>query len=225
MRTPPLFLIVCLCVWGWSACAVTDTGNPPAAPFVDPDRVESDGSSIGETQLRGRPGAVFPAEGVVIFTPFGEDRALRASVAADGSFSTVLSFSAVSDVVRLQVVQGGLRSNPVDIDPDGEVRPALSCLSIDKWTEAALDETGESVFFVEASNDCEDTVVFDAPQMRLSDGPLTLTSSEIAPLAAGAVATLTFRVTRDAAGEDILFLPVSAPIDDRRAITLVVQDL
>lgn len=224
MRNPPLFLALTLCLTG-VACTVTDTGNPPAAPDVDPDRVENGGSSTGGTPVRGQPGAVFPAEGVVVLTPFGEAASARADVAADGSFSATLFLPSANDVVRLQVVQGGLRSEPIDVDPEGEVQPALSCLRMDKWAQALLDDTGESSFFVEVSNECDDTIVFDAPEMRLSDGPLTLTSSDIEPLAAGAVATLSFRVTRDAAGEDILFLPVSAPVNDTRAITLVVQDL
>lgn len=204
------------------ACAVTDTGNPPASPDVDPDLVENDSSSTGSTTLRGLPGAIFPAEGVVRVTPHGNAPPRTATVQPDGSFEAVVDFGADgNDVIRLQVVQGALRSEPMDFDSSGLRAAMPSCLIMDAWSQVVFDETSPSTFAIEMTNECEESLEFGEPVVHPS-GPFTLAPGRLTELASGDSGTLTLRVLTAESGEHLVFVPIVAPVSVTRALTLVV---
>lgn len=208
--------------FGAMACVVTDTGNPPASPDVDPDLVENDSSSTGSTTLRGLPGAVFPAEGVVRVTPHGDSAPRTATVQPDGSFEVVVDFGADgNDMIRLQVVQGALRSEPMDFDSNGLRAAMPSCLIMDAWSQVVFDETSPGTFAIEMTNECDESLEFGQPIVHPS-GPFMLVPSSFTELAPGASDTLTLRVQTAESGEHLVFVPISAPTSVTRALTLVV---
>ncbi|MFT5356610.1 MAG: hypothetical protein ACI9KE_003835 [Polyangiales bacterium] len=206
------------------ACTVTDTGNPPASPDIDPDLVENDSTSTGSFTLRGLPGAVFPAEGVLRITPFGLAPPRTVTVQPDGSFEVVIDFAADgNDALRVQVVQGALRSEPLDFDPAGRLSASPGCLIMRAWSQVLLDETNESTFAVEMTNECEESIEFGEPRLH-PDGPFTLLPATVDDLASGASSTLTLRVQRAESGEDLVFIPIRTPTSTTRVITLVVHN-
>ncbi|MFK7986206.1 MAG: hypothetical protein AB8I08_09250 [Sandaracinaceae bacterium] len=213
-----------------SGCVVTDTGNPPLTP-PDPDETVVMSLLGGTVTVQGMAGAVDGSSGVVRLTNLDDGSApVDAPIQADGSFSAALQAD-IGDVLRLQRVEGSLRSVPVDLDA-GSGEPAevrVPCLSV-STTFLDVDVLEATTDFdVTVDNNCGAEVLVetrfrgaDGPTMPSIDSPLPIAPDpNRAVLPAGGSTTMTLSVSPPSApeGEDVVLLLV----DDgaaRRAVTV-----
>lgn len=220
-----IFLLMAL-----SGCAVTDTGNPPLSP-PDPDETIVMSLLGGTVSVQGMAGAVDGSAGVVRVTNLDDgSEPVDAPLEADGSFSASLQ-AEVGDVIRLQRVEGALRSAPLDLDA-GSGAPAevgLPCLSVSTNALDAGVLVRTTDFELQVDNGCDAEVQLaarfrgaDNPTMPSVDSPLPLASNPAeAVLPAGASTTLTVAVSPPSApeGEEVLLLVIDGG-SARRALTV-----
>ncbi len=215
-------------------CVVSPQPSPPVhEPILDTGLVGVSGDPMVLRQqvfLKGEPGAVEPAEGVVLVTNLDSaDAPVVAEIKADGSFVAAVDAS-TDQVLRIQVKQGERRSEPVDLQLTGTPIDATRTMA------------GAPALPLRSS-----------PRRGSRSGPAKATwSSAIRaprtwPSARRACAAAqgrsgsarrrrswcrrasppSSRCARDGEGverEDVLFLEVTAPEPGRRAVTLTLPD-
>lgn len=220
-----LRLLLSLALFG---CAVSPQPTPPN---LDPQRIMGTGGpeAVSQPTVNGAAGAVDPAEGAVVLTNLDRDVAPVAEpVRADGSFVVTVA-GAFTDELRLQVRSGGVRSEPLDVvSIDGEIymeaeRP-LGCFTVDPPYELDFGVVRSSVRrTIELRNDCPDRVEI-APRFRMGSTAFALEGMP-AGVDAGERVEVTVIATAPASAidEETLLIEVSAPMVDRRPITLFVQ--
>jgi hypothetical protein len=213
---------------------VSPQPSPPVhEPILDTGLV---GVSSGDPQvlrqqvfLKGEPGAVEPAEGVVVVTNLDSaDAPVIAEINRDGSFLAAVDAS-TAQVLRIQVKQGERRSEPVDLLLAGEPIEAtqtmlahLPCLTIEPAAWVVL-EAGERDVVVR--NTCAEEVSIGAPRLRRGAGPFGVSPAEAFVVPAGESAAVTVRADGEGVErEDVLFLEVTAPEPGRRVLTLTLPD-
>jgi hypothetical protein len=175
------------------------------------------------------PGAVRPAAGVVVVTNLDtHDAPSFAQVQPDGSFEIgVPGLSGQS--FRFQAKNGSVRSEPFDVvvASSGEGVTALdasaSCLAIDPALWAALDGAGDARSLV-IRNTCTGTIALAAPHLRRGLAGFSFSPTAPFTLAAGATTTVTVHAADGAEVEDVLYLDVTGPSLEHRAVTLTVPD-
>ncbi len=185
---------------------------------------------MAQPTVNGAVGAVDPAEGAVVLTNLDRDvPPVAEPVRADGSF-TVTVGGAFSDELRVQVRTGDSRSEPLDIvSVDGSFymeaeRPLAGCFTADPASELDFGVVrGSERRVVELRNDCPDRVEFEA-RFRMGSTAFTLEGMP-SGLDSGerAEVTVVANAPTGAIDEETLLIEVSAPMRDRRAITLFVQ--
>lgn len=186
--------------------------------------------AVAQPTVNGAIGAVDPAEGAVVLTNLDRDAAPVAEpVRADGSFVVTIA-GAITDELRLQVRSGDVRSEPLDVvSIDGETymeadRPLAGCFTADPAYELDFGVVrGTARRRVTLRNDCPDRVEM-TPRFRMGSTAFTLEGMPTA-LDAGerAEVTIVASVPDGAIDEETLLIEVTAPMTDRRAITLFVQ--
>lgn len=214
-------------------CVVSPQPSPPVhEPILDTGLVGVSGDPTVLRQqvfLKGEPGAVDPAEGVVLVTNLDSaDAPVVAEIKADGSFVAAVDAS-TEQVLRIQVKQGERRSEPVDLQLTGEPIDAtrtmlahLPCLTIEPAAWVSL-EAGEGAVVVR--NSCAEDVAIGAPRLRRGAGPFGFSPAEAFVVPAGESAVVTVRADGEGVErEDVLFLEVTAPEPGRRAVTLTLPD-
>ncbi|WP_437290521.1 hypothetical protein [Sorangium sp. So ce406] len=213
-------------------CVVSPQPSPPVhEPFLDGGLVGVPESFVQQDQIsiQGQPGAVEPAEGVVLVTNLDSlDAPVLAEVADDGSFLVTLTASE-EQVLRLQAKQGERRSAPVDVvlagSPISGTHRALDhlpCLEIDTWVSF---EGGAGARDVVVRNTCAEDVAIEAPRLRRGAAPFSVSPAAAFVVPAGETGLVTVRA--DGGGverEDVLFLDVTSPEPGRRALTLTLSD-
>lgn len=221
-----LRLVLTLALFG---CAVSPQPTPPN---LDPQRIMGTGGpeAVSQPTVNGAAGAVDPAEGAVVLTNLDRDVAPVAEpVRADGSFVITVA-GALTDELRLQVRSGDVRSEPLDVvSIDGEVymeaeRPLAGCFMVDPAYELDFGVVRSSARrSIELRNDCPDRVEL-APRFRMGSTAFSLEGMpsgvdpgervEVIVVASAPVGAI---------DEETLLIEVSAPMVDRRPITLFVQ--
>lgn len=219
-------LALTLLLFALPACGVSPQPSPPN---LDVDSMaEPPTGGVGLPAFTGR---VDPPEGVVVVIHLDGDAPPRAEpVAADGRFS-VTAIGPIEDEHRVQARVGAARSAPVDLVGEGEpatLRPAPRPLADCFVTELELDfgdvpVGGRLEQRVTVTNDCGEPLTF-APARLRTDGPFEIVSAPTA-LADGEAAELVVAATPTAPGpaEGIVFLESTAPMADRRPISLFVD--
>jgi hypothetical protein len=218
-----------------TSCVVSPQPSPPDPdPEIFGDGIAVNGAGTEDIAdhlvFEAAAGTVVPAEGVVIATNLDTvDSPSTVAVRPDGSFSIALP-GVAGDVVRFQVDQDGARSEPVDIlvDATGQVADVVedepACLVLEPTRFVPLDGAGDERTIV-VSNECVDTVRFDAPRLRRGLGPFTFSPTGTFEVAPGESGFITVRAVGEAdENEDVLFLEVLEPVPTRRAITLTVPE-
>jgi hypothetical protein len=213
-------------------CIVSPQPSPPFTVELTGDRisltpgVELVGNVIG---FRAAPGTVDPAEGQVVVTNLDStDTPSIANVKSDGSFEVAV-LGQPGQRFRFQAKASGARSEPFDIavDSTGTVASELAetspCLTIapQKWAE--LDGVGDARSLV-IKNTCGAPVSIDPPQLRRGRAGFTFSPTTAIDLADGETATITVVAGSASELEDVLFLDVSSPAPELRAITLTLPD-
>lgn len=213
-------------------CVVSPQPSPPVhEPILDGGLIGVPESFVQQDQisLQGQPGAVEPAEGVVLVTNLDSlDAPVLAEVADDGSFLVTLTASE-EHVLRIQAKQGERRSAPVDVVLAGSpisgthrVLDHLPCLEIDTWVSF---EGGAGARDVAVRNTCAEDVAIEAPRLRRGAAPFSVSPAAAFVVPAGETGLVTVRA--DGGGverEDVLFLDVTSPEPGRRALTLTLPD-
>jgi hypothetical protein len=203
-----------------SACDITDTGNPPMAPVIDPTLVDG-AVPLGDPVLvTGAGGAIQPAAGIVRLTNLedGSDP-VDAPVAPDGSFEANI-VAMDGDVVRVQAIAGERRSGPLDLEvgPFVAIVPALDCLVLDPSSTLVLAPASTGA--IEIANECASDVMLASSVRRTAGISITL---EAAQVAAGATVAAVVETDASASGEEVIFVAADSPAADRRPITVVVR--
>ncbi|WP_437310204.1 hypothetical protein [Sorangium sp. So ce388] len=214
-------------------CVVSPQPSPPVRdPILDGGLIGVNGDfSILKNQisLEGMPGAVDPAEGLIVVTNLDTtDAPVLGEVNEDGSFLITLNAS-TENVLRLQVKQDERRSTPVDLllaaSPAGSterVLDLLPCLELEPEVWVALEGGARDIV---VRNTCADDVSIEAPRLRREGGPFSVSPAAAFVVPAGESTLVTVRA--DGGGverEDVLFLDITAPEPARRALTLTLPD-
>ena len=210
-------------------CAVSPQPTPPN---LDPQRIMGTGGpeAVSQPTVLGAAGSVDPAEGAVVLTNLDRDVAPVAEpVRADGSFIVTVP-GAITDELRVQVRSGDVRSEPLDIvSIDGEVymeaeRPLAGCFTVDPPWELDFGVVrGTERRAIELRNDCPDRVEV-SPRFRMGSTAFSLEGMPTGVDAGARVeVTIVANAPAGAIDEETLLIEVSAPMEDRRPITLFVQ--
>lgn len=223
--------ILLLGLLGLAGCNISPVPSPPAEqPDLDGDGLGLTGPESIDMDIvsfDADPGTVDPPEGVVVVTNLSTDDAPSVvAVREDGSFSIGLS-ALPTHRIRFQVV-AETRSEPVDFEIDATlsggtiVQPVLTCLTLDPSAWVGLDG-GDDARSIVVRNDCEEAVNLAPPLLRRGQGGFSFTPTGSSTLEPGEVGFVTVRSNGDAPEvEDVLFLDVSGPAVERRAITISV---
>lgn len=207
-----------------SACAPTDTGNPPLD--LDEDRVRGTGFSglVGTiVDFTGEVGAVVPAEGDVVGMFLDEPAAFaRRPVVGDGSFGLSLEGNGRSVRVWIEREDGAAdeaTSAVVDwrIEDDASLsrRPELDpCLQL---SEAVRLTRGGTVI-VPIANECGAPITLSVGGVL---GDITATADE--SVASGDFGELTIQVQPDAAGGAVVQLVLSGALDREVQVSGIVR--
>jgi hypothetical protein len=214
-----------------AGCVVSPQPSPPDL-VLDDDRIGLHPSPALVTTVinfEAAPGAVHPAEGVVVVTNLDTTEAPSfAKVQPDGSFAIAVPGQA-GQTFRFQAKSGDVRSQPADfvVGTGGEaIDKAVegpACLALDpaRWIALGGISAARSIVI---HNQCSDAVSLGAPHLRRGLAGFSFTPTTPVTIAAGGVATLTVKAGAGAETEDVLLLDVTAPELSHRAITLTVPD-
>lgn len=216
-------------------CVVSPQPSPPVhEPILDGGLVGVSGDVmvlVDQIRLQGQAGAVTPAEGVIVVTNLDTlDAPVLADVNPDGSFVATLT-ARTEHVLRMQVKQGELRSEPVDLllagSPISGTQRTLDhllCLEIEPDAWVSFEGAGGSRDVV-VRNTCAGDVSIEAPHLRRGDAPFSVSPEAPFVVPAGGSTLVTVRADGDGEElEDVLFLDVTAPDPGRRALTLTLPD-
>ncbi|WP_437626099.1 hypothetical protein [Sorangium sp. So ce1151] len=214
-------------------CVVSPQPSPPVLdPIVDGELVGVSGEFgilRNQISVEGRPGAVAPAEGLIVVTNLDTtDAPVLGEVNEDGSFFVTVTAS-TENILRVQVKQDQRRSRPVDLllaaSPAGStlrILDHLPCLEMEPDAWVTVEGGARDVVI---RNTCADDVSIEAPRLRREGGPFSVSPAAAFVVPSGESTLVTVRVDGGGAErEDVLFLDVTAPEPGRRALTLTLPD-
>jgi hypothetical protein len=219
----PMLLVV-----GLAACSVNPVPEPPAKPETS-GPIAADGclSCDGAIVLSG---ATKNADVVWAVNLDRTDPPTVVDVAADGSFELAL-LGTTGDEVRIQARRDTERSDPRDyVVPDqGDLipaaRPLFDCLPAPLELDLGELSVGApaAVRALDLASTCADAVTLQTIDLRAPAPAFTLQSSPV-PIALGTNQTesiqVSFAPTMPGPSEEILLVEITAPVTDRRAVTL-----
>lgn len=192
-----------------SGCA---PGTPPDPPHVE--RLELTPAIEDHVLVLGTRGAAEPGLDLVGLSLDRTTDPTAGFVAADGSFLLEVP-GLEGDVLRIQTVDAGLRSTPLDViasfgTPEAWT-PALACLSV----PSAIDLATTSA--MEITSDCQEAVAITLA-LR-TPAPLTIGEAEATVPPGG---SLEIELARAGGPVDaVVLVSVIAPIADRRAVSVL----
>jgi hypothetical protein len=212
-------------------CSVACGGTPQTDPIMGapPElhgdlvlRVPSTVRSATTVELEGQPGSAAPAGGVVHIVDLdGTAPPVEATVRDDGSFQVTIDMES-GDVLRFDVRNGTERSEPVDMVVGTEslspAQPSLAC-----WTISGLLLTlGEAGDVVRIENDCDESLRLSRVALRVQNANFTIGSVPAdVPSGSKAEIAVGYASASSEPDEEILLVEIDAPVQDRRAVTLV----
>jgi len=213
-----------------NGCSISPKPEPPidAAPVLDPGILKvTPARDYGDPSgIEGGPGSVDPASGLVrVWNLDSQSPPLDAIVEDDGSFAAHFDVN-IGDEVRVQIVAGDVRSEPVDLRVTSESGPAQ--LAVHALGDCLLLEPSLEVIYPVADsllvrNTCAFDVEIATPSLRRPVAGLDAGqgSSWPAMLVPGASATVEISVQPQAGSfEEILFVRATLPQADRRPLTV-----
>jgi hypothetical protein len=209
------------------ACLGTPQPDPPNM-VVDPSHLFGYGTDGPPTVLiQGEAGAVQPADVVLrIYSLDREEPAVDVTPAPDGSFSVEVP-GEIGGEFRLQALLDGDRSLPVDVVVDGvdrvspAPRPLTDCLTVSPEWETTMGPGGEAT--IRLRNDCAEPVVLSRVAIRTPVSAFAVvspTTLEALPVGAEQPIVVEYVYAVGVPDEELLLVEVSAPVRDRRPITL-----
>jgi hypothetical protein len=211
-------------VWSFGCAGTPQTDPIPNQPELKSDLVRRvPGGTRGMTvELEGQPGSAAPPGAVVhVVDLYGTGAPVETTVGDDGSFDVNVEVDP-GGVVRLDVRDGGGRSEPVDLvvgaDSLAPALPALDCWSTSGPVVTLTPEGGA----VTITNDCDPTITVSRGALRVANASFTI-GAVPAEVPSGSAADLAVGYAPSASDsdEEILIVEISAPVQDRRAVTLV----
>ena len=215
-----------------SSCLVSPQPSPPFEPELAGERIglteaiELTGDLIG---FSAPPGTVAPGGGEVLVTNLDDSLSPSvARVASDGSF-TIAVPGHPGQRFRFQARNEGQRSEPYDVQVDAnativtDLAAASSCLTIDPERWLDFDAVGIAHSLV-ITNACSKTVTIDPPRLRRGRAGFTFSPTNAISLKTDEVATITVIAKSATETEDVLYLEVTAPNPELRAVTLTLPD-
>lgn len=218
-------------LWVLLAASAIGCGGTPqtdplmAKPVLDGELVQSVPTYARSTttvKLRGQPGSAAPPGGVVRVVDLdGTGAPVETIVDADGSFEVTLQAQS-GGVLRLDVRSGAQRSAPVDVRVEADiVSPALPTLTC--WTTSGpVVEVTDDGGTVRIINDCSEPIHVSRAALRVDDASFTLGAAPAeVPSGSGAEVAVGYVPSGTGSDEEILLLDIDAPVQDRRAVTLV----
>ena len=227
---PSRWLLSALCLVGLlgAGCLVSPQPEPPSI-IANLLTIEE---SLGSTTLRGSAGAVQPGGSKLSTIDLDTtDPAAATTVANDGSFSLVLAGTG-ADEFRLQAFSGGLRSDPLDVrrnaglTGDGTAvlitTPLVGCFLLTPALEVGPIATSSSAT-VQMKNHCTDDVTVSGFSLRQGSPAFTITPGNgplLIPAQGAGAFTVTFKPQPGAPTEDILFVEMATPSQERRSLTV-----
>ncbi|WP_437320113.1 hypothetical protein [Sorangium sp. So ce385] len=210
-------------------CVVSPQPSPPVLDEALVGVVDAVMPLVDQIALEGKPGAVKPAEGVIVVTNLDTpDAPVVADVNPDGSFIATVT-ARTEHVLRMQVKQGELRSDPADLRLAGpssteKTLDHLPCLELTPGAWVTFEADGGSRDVV-VRNGCAEDVSIEAPRLRRGAAPFSVTPEAPFVVPPGGSTVVTVRADGDGEErEDVLFLDVTAPEPGRRALTLTLPD-
>ena len=213
------------------ACAVTDTGNPPVDPMKPVMRPTIDATKISSAafagpmslQLMGLPGSIDPPEGVVrVVNLDAQDDPTEGDVERDGSFALFVDAN-FDDELRIQV-RADTSSRPLDLlGPEYRPTPqVLPCFVVDRELDAGAIMDSKTLE-LRVRNECSHALSISSPTFRRmpSDWQVVFDIRSEFVLPEGEERRLTLQMQAGGSDfEEVFFLTVQSPMEDRRAITL-----
>ena len=191
-----------------SACAPRTPPDPPRVELLELTPAIED-----HVLVLGTRGAAEPGLDVVGLSLDRTSERTLGFVAADGSFLLEVP-GLEGDVLRIQLEEAGLRSTPLDViasfgTPDAWT-PALPCLRV----PSAIDLATTSAIAI--TNDCQEPVSI-ALALR-TPAPLTIGEPETNVPPGD---TIDIALARTGPVDVVVLLHVTAPLTDRRAISVL----
>ncbi|WP_437562079.1 hypothetical protein [Sorangium sp. So ce542] len=210
-------------------CVVSPQPSPPVLDGALVGVKDEPMVLVDQIALEGKPGAITPAEGVIVVTNLDTlDAPVVADVNPDGSFiATVMART--EHVLRMQVKQGELRSEPADLRLAGpssteKTLDHLPCLELTPGAWVTFEADGGARDVV-VRNGCAEGVSIEAPRLRRGAAPFSVSPEAPFVVPPGGSTVVTVRADGDGdEREDVLFLDVTAPEPGRRALTLTLPD-
>ncbi len=212
-----------------AGCSISPKPQPPVpGSGFDFGKVKThDTGTFGPKAIEGGPGAASPPGALVraVNLELPEDP-VDGIIADDGSFEVELTLTE-GDEVRLQIIDGDDRSDPVDVvvGPD-DTSPALAvralggCLTL--TPPAEIDVAIEQL--VEVHNGCGEGVTIIEPTLRRPTPGLSVGIGGTWPAQVAAGSSISVAVEFQAPEgtlEEIAFVEATAPESDRRPITVL----
>lgn len=193
-------------------------GTPPDPPDIARMELTPVTPIDGEHVLiLGTRESAEPGAGVIAVDLDRAHDLTRGMVAADGSFLVEVP-GGEGDVMRVQLEVDGLRSDAIDMVAGfgAAVAPerAIACVHV----PTEIDLARERDLVIE--NECEEPIVVDAIALRR---PAELDVEAALPAAIGAGETLRVTLAPRGAVDEILFVHLTDPALDRRAVSVFAR--
>lgn len=214
---------------GLAACSVNPVPEPPAKPETS-GPISADGclSCDGAILLSGS------AKHTDVIWAVNLDRQDPPSVVdvgADGSFVLAI-WATTGDELRVQARRDELSSEPIDytVPDQGDlvpvVRPLFDCLPAPLELELGTVAIGAppATSTIDLANGCGDSVTLAAIGLRAPAPELVVSSSAPPVTLANGVSEpvqIDFAPVLPGPREEILLVEITAPVPDRRAVTLL----
>lgn len=228
LRTASMLAAAIVCSFGATQCGPQVATPMPEPPSIDGGKIGPD--DIGVVALsephplpiRGEAGAVTPGSIVRVLNLDETSAAVSAQADADGAFQLTVMVSS-GDELRIQAVQGSVRSEPVDFIHGGLASvdalvpsPRHPCVVLQpglelRFADLELRSAELGPRPLRVLNDCADPLSLADPRFRLDAGEFDLDSELPLTVAPASEATLDISLLQlpPPAREDVLFIDLS----------------
>jgi hypothetical protein len=214
---------------GLAACSVNPVPEPPAKPDTS-GPIAADGCLQCDGAIL-LSGSATNADVIWAVNLDRQEPPSVADIAADGSFVVAIG-ATTGDELRIQARRDEVRSDPRDyLVPDqGDLvavaRPLFDCLPAPLELELGTVAIGAppATSTIDLVNGCGDAVTLAAIGLR-APAPELVVSSSAPPVAladgASELVQIDFAPVLPGPREEILLVEITAPVPDRRAVTLL----
>ncbi|RLB65410.1 MAG: hypothetical protein DRI90_02110 [Deltaproteobacteria bacterium] len=212
-----------------AGCGISPKPQPPipGSGFDFGQVITHETGTFGPKAIEGGPGAASPAGAVVraVNLELPEDP-VDGIIADDGSFEVELTLLEGNEV-RLQIIDGDDRSEPIDVvvGPD-DTSPTLAWRALDDCLSLTppLEIDSSVAQTIELHNGCGEVVTLIEPYLRRPVTGLTVGTGGTWPTQVDGDSAISVPVQFQAPTgtlEEVVFIEVTAPAADRRPITVL----